>query len=122
MAGKPSVIGQSIDITGLGLKNFDDAIAALANIRSLFAADAACGDLKQLNMAEKHGFSCLRISNRFLTPKVNAAGEEEDRKSLAIIDPHGYLKKVAKDGYIHHVENAVQYYRLRATNAEEYTL
>ena len=122
MAGKPSIIGQSIDITGLGLKHFEDAIAALTNIRSLFAADAACGDLKQFTMAEKHGFACLRISNRFLTPKVDAAGEDEDRKSLSIIDPHGYLKKVAKDGYIHHAENAVQYYRLRAINAGEDTL
>ena len=119
VTGNPSIIGQYILVTGLGLKAFDDAIQALGNIHGLFAADAVCGNLQQFSTVEKHGFDCIKITNRFLTPRLNAPGEEEDRESLAIIDPRGYLKKAAKDRYIPHNENVVQYYRLKAKDAEE---
>lgn len=86
---------------------------AVRNITEFFKAETVGGDFVTPKNVVKHNMECLKVSNRFLTPRINAPGAQHDMDSLKIIDPHGHIRDVAEEKYIHSEDNVVQYYRMK---------
>ena len=119
--GNLSAIGQYIVITGLGLHQFKMCTDAIRNITEFFKAETVGGDFVPFKTLTKHNMECLKVSSRFLTPRINAPSVDHDQESLKIIDPHGYLSEVAGEKYVHSEDNIVQYYRMKTVMDDEAT-
>ena len=114
LQGSASTVGQYITITGLGTECFKKNLDAISNITEFFKAETiGGGDFAPFKAVVKHSMECLKVSNRFLTPRINAPGAQHDMESLKIIDPYGHLRSMAEDKFIHSEDNVVQYYRMK---------
>ena len=106
-------IGQRIMLTGFDLEAYQDIIKALANINQIFAEEAPDGQFQPIEVVQQEGNNCLRFANRYLTPKSQSANDKHVADSLSVIDPYGYLKKMAGTKFVHAEENVVQYFKKR---------
>lgn len=99
---------QSLVLTGLGLKAFDNNVRAIMEIHSRFASDLPADTLQPWFPAMDDNDMCIELSNRYFTPEYLAGGYEK-RELDDLVDPLGLLKTHAHGGR-HTEDNEVLYF------------
>ncbi|KAI0083167.1 hypothetical protein BDY19DRAFT_861843, partial [Irpex rosettiformis] len=104
----PMTAKQSLVLTGLGEKHFDNAVKAILELHSRFASHLPADSLQSWSPAKDEDMLCLELSNRYFTPDYLA--EEYDIVSVdETIDPLGILQAKGAGGK-HTEDNVVLYY------------
>ena len=114
MTGKPGLAGQYIVITGLGQKHFKDIVTGINNIQDVFKAEMEGGNFDPFKTYTSGKLDCIRLSNRFLTPRIQAGDASHVEESLDIIDPFYHLRNFAGPDFVHCEENVVLFYRMKS--------
>lgn len=107
----PGSTGQRVVLTGYDQIPFQDSLKAITNINATFEVEVPDDQFEPFETLEVDGLTCLKFTNRYLTPKDSAGGHQI--LSLDDVDPRGYLKRAAGPRYVHTEENVVQYFRQR---------
>ena len=100
-------------LSGLDLPAFHEDLKAIRNINAAFEAEFPPGKFQPLEVVNVHGQDCIRISNRFLTPKSDTGSSQHIADSMKLIDPYGILQRAAGPKYVHTEDNVVKYYKKR---------
>ncbi len=98
---------QSIVLTGVGTKQFEQAARAVLAIRTLFSATLPGDTLLPWTPIIDGGHKCLEFSNRYFT-----SGNVEGSKPVEFqtgVDPKGILANLEVNG-IHTDDNVVLYF------------
>ncbi|KAG6819419.1 hypothetical protein H0H93_012043 [Arthromyces matolae] len=103
---------QSVQLEGLGTKQFEDAVRAASIVCNHFASEFAEGRLEQWEDAYAgHQEKYLNIANRIFTP-VDELGPDEVHQPLPKeLDPYNVTDKVVQKGFAVTEDNTVQYSR-----------
>ena len=109
---------QSATVTAFGHSVYDDLIANIATIHSLFRrAVGDCLTEESVNSTFEE-WPAVDASNRYFTPKA-AARLEDVRPIGRDVDPYGSLSKAASSSFVHTEENKVYYFqRKESTNGD----
>ncbi|KAI0825912.1 hypothetical protein BC629DRAFT_1276067 [Irpex lacteus] len=103
----PVNLKQSIVLTGVGTKQFEQAARAVLAIRTLFSATLPGDTLLPWTPIIDGGHKCLEFSNRYFT-----SGNVEGSKPVEFqtgVDPKGILANLEVNG-IHTDDNVVLYF------------
>lgn len=103
---------QSVTVTGLETETVTNAVKAGTAIRGLFDRWFPEGKLEHWPSTDR--IDELTASNRYFTPKDDALPGERHLAFGKLIDPHGILEDMAKDGYLHTEDNEVKYFARKA--------
>ncbi|KAH7906038.1 hypothetical protein BJ138DRAFT_1117933 [Hygrophoropsis aurantiaca] len=107
--GQLKHIRQHITLTGLGQKEFDEAVGNLYGIHTMLARQVPPGALESWHPSEYNGQSALDIQNRYFTPRKFANGQPKfpfDKLS----DDNSYLEDSTTPELYHTYDNHVDYY------------
>ncbi|KAI0084090.1 hypothetical protein BDY19DRAFT_997941 [Irpex rosettiformis] len=104
----PMTAKQSLVLTGLGEKGFDNAVKAVIELQSRFASHLPVDSLQSWSPIKDEDKLCLELSNRYFTPDYLTT--EYDTVSLdESIDPLEILRTKTTNGK-HTEDNVVFYY------------
>jgi hypothetical protein len=98
---------QSAALTAFGNPVFDNFIANIAVIHSIFRR--AIGEQLMEDTAYAECPATIDLTNRYFVPKASAF-PEDIRTLTAEVDPFGILAKAAGSAYVHTEENKVYYF------------
>ena len=107
---KVKYLRQSATVTAFGHSVYDDLVANIAIIHSIFRrAVGNCLTKEGINSMFEE-WPAIDVANRYFTPK--AAARLEDIRPIGIdIDPFGSLNKAASSLFVHTEENKVYYFQ-----------
>lgn len=57
-------------------------------------------------------------ANRYFTPKDEARPGDQHIPFRKQVDPHGVLESMSKDGYLHTVDNIVEYFKRKGSEGK----
>lgn len=103
-------IRQSAALTAFGNPVFDDLLANIAVIHTIFRraiGEQLIEDATHSSYAERP--VTIDVANRYFVPKANAL-PEDIRTLTAEVDPFGTLARAAGSAYVHTEENKVYYF------------
>ena len=103
-------VRQGVSLTAFGNPAFDNFLANIAVIRSIFRraiGDHLIEDAAQTPYAEIP--ATIDVANRYFVPKANAL-LEDIRSLTAEVDPFGTLARAAGTAYVHTEDNKVCYF------------
>lgn len=105
----PRYARQSLTLTGLGGKDFEGVINAVAEVQDLFKRSV--GDRMQdcTILTTYDGNPAVEMSNRFFTPRGEANPTDICQLGESV-DPRGYLAKAAGTQWVHTNDNRVLYF------------
>lgn len=107
---KVKYLRQCATVTAFGHPVYDDLIANIAIIHSIFRR--ATGDRLSEECVNSmfEEWPAIDVANRYFTPK--AVARSEDIRPIGIdIDPFGSLSKAASSSFVHTEENKVYYFQ-----------
>lgn len=114
LGSKPLIAVQSACITGLGCKEFDVFLEALASIHRVFGDHISGATLAEIEYRTDHGSPSLFFSNRYFTHFRDMDGQTTVPISKDV-DPLGILAGI--EGGMYTANNEVQYFeRLMRNN------
>lgn len=104
---------QYVQVTGLGLPQFDDAVDKMRLIQELYETSNPAHTVKDVRFTPYEGHRTLESSARYFTDRYLIP----DEKNIAfgrLVDPEGVLSKLKPDSFIHGPDNTVEYCTLFA--------
>lgn len=88
-------------------------LEAIRNVNDTFMAEVPPEKFQGIEEYEVDGMTCIKFSNRYLTPKSMTDETEHVKHSMSTVDPHSHLKKAAGSKYVHTEDNVVKYFKKR---------
>jgi hypothetical protein len=107
---------QGVTLIGYRTTTFENAISNAQEIYGIFERNVQDVSLESwsLTTSTVQG-RVLEASNRYLTLKRDAPDMQPVPIS-PLVDPHGVLEKLTKEGFLYGEENDVHYYQLHKSN------
>ena len=99
---------QSINITSLGSPYFDNYFIKIEEICQLFVCRLPQGAIDDWNFSQFKEYPVISVANRYYTNNRDM-GNDTDLPFGKDIDPHGILEQGKQKGFVHLVENTVEY-------------
>ncbi|KAK0506574.1 hypothetical protein EDD18DRAFT_1097840 [Armillaria luteobubalina] len=107
---KVRFLSQSIRLTGLGSKGFEDAVKAIKIVQQMGEQEFKEGELEDWKPAVMQGCTVIELSNRYFRP-CNASNKEESVPFSMDLDPEGILGKLMQHKLMHMDNNIVSYFK-----------
>ncbi|KAF8325959.1 hypothetical protein F5887DRAFT_1072021 [Amanita rubescens] len=110
-AKRAKYLRQGVSLTGLGTPTFEAAVKGILDIYSLFGGHVPRDKLKPCGCIDAYGeFTSIDSSNRYFS-SIKDCGPTEKQIPFSIdIDPYGILSNLETSGYVHNINNVVEYY------------
>ncbi|KAJ7587639.1 hypothetical protein C8J56DRAFT_1050881 [Mycena floridula] len=109
----PIKASQSIAITGLDSKQFENTIMCISEICEHFDRSFPDNAMARWmpNKLDNSNYDLVQVSNRYFTKKQDANPEDKIPISTEI-DPHNYLTRAAGQELVHTADNIVDYFQI----------
>lgn len=102
---------QYVQVTGLGLPEFDSAVDKIRQIQDLYESSNAAYTVKDVEFTAYEGNKTIEAHARYFTDRYLMPAEKSIPFSR-LVDPNGALAKLKPDSFIHGPDNVVEYCKL----------
>ncbi|KAF8329028.1 hypothetical protein F5887DRAFT_1081409 [Amanita rubescens] len=110
-AKKARYLRQSVSLTGLGTPTFEAAVKGILDVYSLFGGHVPRDKLKPCGCIDAYGeFTSIDSSNRYFSSIKDCGPTERQIPFSSDTDPYGILSNLENSGYVHNINNVVEYY------------
>ncbi|KAK0500119.1 hypothetical protein EDD18DRAFT_1102303 [Armillaria luteobubalina] len=107
---KARFLSQTIRLTGLGSKGFEDAVNAIKVVQQMGEQEFKEGELEDWKPSVVQGYTIVELSNRYFRPHT-ASNEEESVPFSTDVDPEGILGRLMQHKLMHMDNNIVSYFK-----------
>lgn len=102
---------QYVQITGLGLTEFDEAIERIHKLQEIYESSNPACTVRDIQFTPYEGNQTMEAYARYFTDRY-LAPSEKNIPFPRLVDPNGVLAKLQPDTFIHGPDNDVEYCKL----------
>ncbi|KAK0224277.1 hypothetical protein IW262DRAFT_1459341 [Armillaria fumosa] len=107
---KARFLSQTICLTGLGSKGFEDTVQAIKMVQQMGEREFKEGELEDWKLSVVQGCKVVELSNQYFRPHM-ASNEEESVPFSTDVDLEGILGRLMQHKLMHMDDNIVSYFK-----------